>query len=318
MNAGEEAALAPLQLARAGGEPAAQHEPFVLERAEGEVHVGYRHAERRRDRRRRRRPDNLEPAPHELPQGVLPHPAPLPLALGRRERRLAARAREHRREHRQALGRKPQSCARLKHAGPPGLDELPEIPLPLRIPHSAFRTREGTGDQQRIVQLVRGADVGPSFVLHPVDRRLVELAELVRRLHVEPAASDHGLGAALLQRGVVQERVRLRVQRLVRQGRRLRRVARDEREAPRLHLLEHALESREVHRLEQAVLDRLLHERMVGDLPVAHQVLRAGELIGKDRRDQVFGLHPLQRGGHLLPTALAQHGKCPGGVPAPA
>src|SRR5213596_3817875 len=73
--------------------------------------------------------------------------------------------------------------------------------------------------------------------------------------------------------------------------------SRDEREAPRLHLLEHALESREVHRLEQAVLDRLLHERMVGDLPVAHQVLRAGELIGKDRRDQVFGLHPLERSG---------------------
>jgi len=67
------------------------------------------------------------------------------------------------------------------------------------------------------VQFVAGADVRPRFVPHAIDRVLVEFAELVGVLHVEPAAGDHRLGAALFERGVVQERVRLCVQHLVRQ-----------------------------------------------------------------------------------------------------
>jgi len=68
------------------------------------------------------------------------------------------------------------------------------------------------------VQLVRATRVRPRFVLDPLDRRRVEGAELVRALDVESAARDHGLGAALLQRCVVEEGVRLGVQHLVREG----------------------------------------------------------------------------------------------------
>src|SRR2546430_2148661 len=87
-------------------------------------------------------------------------------------------------------GGDPKPCTGLKHARPPSLEELREIPLPFRIPHSAFRTRQGTGDEQRVVQLVGGTDVRPGFLFHSIDRRLVELAELLGRLHVEPAPRD--------------------------------------------------------------------------------------------------------------------------------
>jgi len=47
----------------------------------------------------------------------------------------------------------------------------------------------------------------------------------------------------------------------------------DERELPSVHAFEHALQPREVHRLQQAVGDRLIYERVIGNLPVTHQVL---------------------------------------------
>ena len=67
------------------------------------------------------------------------------------------------------------------------------------------------------MQLVGGTDVGPSLFAHPIDRRLIELPELLRGLHVEPASRDHRLGAALLEWRVVEEGVRLGVDHLVRE-----------------------------------------------------------------------------------------------------
>ena len=43
--------------------------------------------------------------------------------------------------------------------------------------------------------------------------------------------------------------------------------------------------------LDQAVGDRLADQRMVGDLALARQIFRAGDLVGKDRRDQILGAH---------------------------
>ena len=49
-----------------------------------------------------------------------------------------------------------------------------------------------------------------------------------------------------------------------------------------------------VHRLGEAVLDRLGHERVVGDLAVALDVLEAGHLVGEDGGEQVLGVLLLQ------------------------
>ena len=147
MDARQQPALAPLELRDAGRELTAQHESLVLERAKREVHVGRRHAERRGYPLGRGRTDHLEPATHQLSQGVLAGPRLGAVALGGDHGRLAADAREDGFDERNALGGDPE--ARLMQEGrrAPGARQLLEQPFRFRTPHSAFRTRQGTGDQ---------------------------------------------------------------------------------------------------------------------------------------------------------------------------
>ena len=88
----------------------------------------------------------------DVPDGVeltvlVPNERGLRTALGHRERWLAGGSGEDRFEHREALRRDPESRLAKERPGAPGLHQLLEIPLPFRIPHSAFRTRQGTGDE---------------------------------------------------------------------------------------------------------------------------------------------------------------------------
>ena len=215
MDAGEQPSLAPLQHGHAGGKAAAQHEPFVLERAERELDVRHGDAEGTRQLGGRGGAHCFEPPAHQLAQRVFTGPALRPFPLGRRERRLARNPGEHGLQHRYALGRDPQGALRQEPARPALPCQLLEMPLPIRIPQSAIANRYGPHHQQRVMQLVRARDLRPRFFPHAIDRILVEFAEVVGRLDVEAAARDHRLSAALFQRGVVQERVGLGVEHLV-------------------------------------------------------------------------------------------------------
>ncbi len=57
---------------------------------------------------------------------------------------------------------------------------------------------------------------------------------------------------------------------------------------------------------------------MVGYLAVTDDVLAACHLVGKNRRQQVFGCHALQLRSDFVPTAKPQQRKRKSGVPAPA
>ena len=57
------------------------------------------------------------------------------------------------------------------------------------------------------MELVAGFGIGPGLLTHEVDSGLIELAELIGRLDVETTPRDHGLGAALLERRVIEEGV---------------------------------------------------------------------------------------------------------------
>ena len=168
------------------------------------------------------------------------------------------------------------------------------------------------------MQLVAGFGIRPGLLTHEVDGGLVELAEFVGRLHVETAAREHRLCPALLERCVVEECVGPGIQHFMAQRRWLRRVARDERELPCVHPFEHPLQPREVHGFEQAVSDRLIHERVIGNLPVTDQVLGTSELIGEHGRNEVLGFHALQRRRHLPAASEPQHRQRTRRVPAPA
>ena len=73
-----------------------------------------------------------------------------------------------------------------------------------------------------------------------------------------------------------------------------------------------------VHGLVQAVVDRLLHERVIGHLPLAGQVLGTGELVGEHDRQQVLGVRALERGRQALAVPDPPQSERNGRVPAPA
>ncbi len=128
----------------------------------------------------------------------------------------------------------------------------------------------------------------------------------------------HSLGAALFQRRIVEERVRPRVQRLGRERRRRRQIARQHTHAAVLDAAQQLQPAVAVHRLVQAIVQRLRDQRVFGNLALADQILRTGDLVGEHRGQQIFQLHPLQRRGDLAPAAEARQGQRVGGIPAPA
>ena len=73
-----------------------------------------------------------------------------------------------------------------------------------------------------------------------------------------------------------------------------------------------------VHPFAQAVLARLLDERVVGVVERAGEVLLAADLGREDGGQEVVGAHALELRGDPLAAALPLDGEGPGDVPAPA
>ena len=68
----------------------------------------------------------------------------------------------------------------------------------------------------------------------------------------------------------------------------------------------------------QAVRDRLLDQRMVGNLPLAGQVFGAGKLVREYQRQKVLGVGALKRRRQALAVSHALHRERDARVPAPA
>ena len=138
---------------------------------------------------------------------------------------------------------------------------------------------------------------------------------------VERAAREHGLRAALLERRVVEERVRLRGEDPARERRRLGRVDRDALDRAVAQPAQHLEEPVDVHRLGQAVLDRLAHDRVVHrdlDRPARAASPGTRATCGKRAREQVVGAHAQERRRHALAAARALEQQRALRVPAPA
>ena len=143
---------------------------------------------------------------------------------------------------------------------------------------------------QRVVQFVRIARVRTSFLANAIDRRWIECPQPIALL-INASPCLHGVAPPLLERRIVQERVGRGAKDLVGKRRWLRRVPSDEGQLAAMDAAEHLVESGEVHGLFEAVANRLRHERMVGNLPIARDVLEAGRCVGKDRGEQVRREH---------------------------
>ena len=167
------------------------------------------------------------------------------------------------------------------------------------------------------MQLFGVAGVGAGFVDDALDGFGVEDAEVAGVLG-EGATEGDGAGAALFERGVVEVGVGLGVEHLVGEGRGLGGVFGVEADLARFDAVEDVHQPVEVHRLVEAVVHRLLDQRVVGQLDGAGDVLLAGDEAREDRRHEVVGLHALDGRRRLLALALAEDGEGAGGVPAPA
>ncbi len=167
------------------------------------------------------------------------------------------------------------------------------------------------------MKLVRVARSRLRFGDDARDRLRVERAQIALVRGEGPPERD-GARPALLERGVVEERVRLRVQNLVRERRRLGRVAGVEADLAPLDPFEDPVEARRVHRLGQAVAHRLANERVIRDLDRARRVLLASDLRREHRGEEVLRPHPLEEGLDLLSSLEAEDCERARRVPAPA
>ena len=172
--------------------------------------------------------------------------------------------------------------------------------------------KEESGREQGVVQLVGVARIGTRFVAHALDRSSVE--HVVAR----HAAGVDGLRPSLFEGCVIEKCVRLGVEDVVRQGRRLRSIARDADDLSAVNALQHASQPVEVHRLLQTVVHRLIDQGMVGDLTVAGDVLETRGCIRKNRGHQIVGHGALKLRRNLAPSAIPRDGQGDRGVPAPA
>ena len=169
------------------------------------------------------------------------------------------------------------------------------------------------------MHLVGVARRGPDLRGDLCDRCRIERPDPARVGGRERAPDRDGPRATLLERRVVEVRPGAGVEELVRERRGLRRVHRHEPDVAVGDPLEHGAERARVHRLAQAVTERLVHERVIGhgDRPAGRVVL-AGDLRREHRGEQVLGAHPGDRRGHALALEQAGDGERARRVPAPA
>ena len=68
----------------------------------------------------------------------------------------------------------------------------------------------------------------------------------------------------------------------------------------------------------QAVQHRLTHQRVIGNANFAFQILRASDLIRKNRGKNILGAHPLNVGRHFAAAHETQYSQRPRQIPTPA
>ena len=159
--------------------------------------------------------------------------------------------------------------------------------------------------------------IGPRLGAHPRDRLRIEPAEVRRALRCKPAPRHHRLRPPLLQRCIVEIRIGPRRQHLQRQRRRLRQVTGNDADIAGLDACKQPLQPFDVHRLVQAVRDRLIGQRMIGNLAIAGQVLGAGHLVGEHAGDQILRLHARELRRHLPAAAESRQRQRDARHPAP-
>ena len=260
--------------------------------------------------------------PAQAPAQQFAHrPVALPVgnaAIGRRlQRRLHSCLPIQRQEPVDTLGADPQRRAAVQGnaAGTTRCGQRGQPCLPLRV--GSLCDRQHAQPHQCLVHFFGIARLWPGLFAHCGNRLRIELAQVVAGLR-RVAATLHGLGTAFFQRRIVEKCIRTRIQGFGGQRRRRGQVARDQRHRARFQAAQNLQPAVAIHGVMQAIFQGLCHQRVVGHLAFADQILRTGHLVREYRGEQIFGLHALQLRRHLVAATEARQRHCVGGVPAPA
>jgi hypothetical protein len=170
--------------------------------------------------------------------------------------------------------------------------------------------------EQQIVELVEVFGRGPGFVTHPLDRLRIEQGPRPR-VDRQPARDADRPGPPFLERRIVEKGVRPAVQNLVAQRRWFGAVAEVQAHCAPFHGFEQQLEPPDIHRLVQTVVERLPHQRMLGNFDRTGGIFLALGQRRKDRGHDVVRLHPLDRRRVLLAVPHPQDDERSVQIPAP-
>ncbi len=171
---------------------------------------------------------------------------------------------------------------------------------------------------EEVVEVVGVAEVGVRFFDDLGDGGGVEFAGLFEDGGGESAAELDGAGAALFERSIVEEGVRVGVEYLVSELRRDGGIDGDGLNAAVADAFEDAAEAVDVHGLVHDVLHHFFDEGMVGDLDFAFDVFEAGGDVGEDGGEEIVGAHALDLGRDFFAVAEAEESEGAIGVPTEA
>ncbi|MNS21026.1 hypothetical protein D3C72_527800 [compost metagenome] len=308
-------ALAPLQFACAGAEMPTQHIAFGLQAGQGLFDGRQRFAKCCRNLRTGQRAMAAQAGSQQFDQRNVRLDG-LIEAWQYLQRRFQPGAGIQYLQQAQPLTRQPQFFIHQAQ-GPAGFGQLPEQQLPAGIALH-FVLADGTQAHQRFMHFVGIARLRPGLGCDGGDGIGVQRAQVVAALHFAPAPVEHRLSAPFFQWRVIQEGIGPCIEDGRRQRRRGGQISAQQAHRAAFHTPQKRQPAFAVHRLVQAVVEGLLDQRMIGNLPLADDVLQAGDLIGEYGGNQVFALHPLDLWRHLATADKARQGHGHAGVPAPA
>ena len=168
------------------------------------------------------------------------------------------------------------------------------------------------------MQFVGIPDVRPCLFADLCNRRRIELPNFLQNGFGQNPTHLHRTGSPLFQRRIVEIGVRVRVENFMRELRWHGRIHGHAADTAVIDSAQQIFQSVNIHRLGQHVFHYLIHQRVVGNLNISHDIFLASGHIGEHRGQQIVRPHALNLRGNFLATLKTQQRQRAIGVPAPA
>ncbi|MND88308.1 hypothetical protein D3C80_803290 [compost metagenome] len=318
MDARQQVALAPLQALLARTEVAAHHVAFCLKPYQRLFEITSGQVQRPGDLLQCQWTETAQARAQHFHQRGLALDRLVEPGKRRKVRCHLCRGIECAQEH-LALAGQPQGmvCVELQAAGPTCCPKFLKPRQPARV-GCHFSLADTGQAHQCLVHFIAARRRWPGFGLHCANGLTIQGAEVIAVLRIAPASTLYRLGTSFFQRCIIEKGVGPGVENRRGQRRWRRQVTADQADLPSFDAPQQGQPAFTVHGLVQTVVEGLLDQWVIRDLPFADDVFQAGDLVGEHRGNQVLAFHPLDLRRHLAPADKARQGQRHTCIPAPA